>query len=185
MNRNYAERAAEILSTRANTKNATLLCILDLYREGFISVANLVYSLTKSKYFGYLAEDVFPSRNWLKNSLIELKNSGGLLAFNDGKWAGQLASFGLCDRALSKLLYGNKFFYNGYKSHFADKELSRLAMSLGRYHYNPQIIMMEIDYLKDKKTPNENDKSLFLTRMRKLKETSIFTDKRPFDNLLL
>ena len=65
------------------------------------------------KYVVYTAEDAFPGMNWLKFAHEELETTGkSLLAFNDGKWFGRLAAFGMVRSAWAKTNYasGNLFF---------------------------------------------------------------------------
>ncbi len=173
------EKACEILLHRASYANALLIAVNDISRKGFISITNSVFNSTESDLFGYIASDVFPCRNWLNYSVQMLKNEQiGLLAYNDGKWFGSLASFGLARRAWVKNFYKDSFFYSGYNSHYADTELSTLASATNSLGYNSNIVMMEIDYDKHKKKVNMDDKELFTKRMRNFKESK-FKWKNP------
>tara|TARA_B100001057_G_C22685675_1_gene885607 strand:- start:270 stop:920 length:651 start_codon:yes stop_codon:yes gene_type:complete len=168
------KEACEILLSRASFSDATLIAVNDNSRKGFVSIVNSVFSSTASDLFGYLASDIFPSRNWLNYSVQMFKNQQiGLLAYNDGKWFGALASFGLARRSWIKDFYQDNFFYFGYKSHYADTELSALASATNSLGYNANIIMMEIDYKKDAKQVNINDKKLFAQRMNNFIKSEI------------
>jgi hypothetical protein len=94
------------------------------------------------------------------------KTDIGLLAYNDGKWFGRLASFGLADRSWISQYEPHDFFHSGYHSHYADTEMSALASATGKLGYNANIAMMEIDFEKDKKSVNLEDKILYANRMK-------------------
>ena len=168
------KQACKILLRRASYSDASLIAVNDNSRRGFVSIVNCVFNSTDSDLFGYLASDIFPCRNWLNYSVQMFKNPQiGLLAYNDGKWFGALASFGLARRSWIKHIYQDNFFYFGYKSHYADTELSALASATNSLGYNANITMMEIDYKKDEKQVNTNDKKLFAQRMNNFKKSEI------------
>ena len=60
-----AQRAAQLMASRAAVDDALLLVVLDEDREGFVALANRVYRATRSQCFGYVAQDVFAGRRWL------------------------------------------------------------------------------------------------------------------------
>ena len=94
-----AQRAAELMANRAAVDDALLLVVLDDAREGFVAIANRVYRATRSQGIGYVAQDAFAGRRRLQLALHTLlQHNKGLLGFNDGKWAGALAAFGLGQR---------------------------------------------------------------------------------------
>ncbi len=159
-----AQKAAEVMSRRAHRAGLLIVAEDDL-RLGFIMTANLIYAKTKSPYFGYVAQDAFPGQHWLDYGLESLKKSNsGLLSFNDGKFFGKLAVFGLALRAWVNTLYGNFIFYPEYKSHYADTELSALALKTANLVYNPECIMMEVDYEKHLRGNNPADEELYIKR---------------------
>ena len=161
-----AKRTAETLARRAGV-SATLICIFDLKREGFVSIINQAFKESESPFVGYLAEDAFPGRDWLKIALDELNaQKAGLLGFNDGKWQGALAAFGLAKRAWAQKNYAGNLFYPKYKQHYADTELTLLAKNDKVYAYNPHSVLLEVDWDKDQKTTNVSDKLLFQDRMK-------------------
>lgn len=160
-----AQRAAELMVNRAAVDDAVLLVVLDEAREGFVSVANRVYCATRSQCFGYVAQDAFAGRRWLQLALHTLlQHNKGLLGFNDGKWAGALAAFGLGQRRWLDSHYGGDLFYPGYVQHYADTELTVLARGNGEYTYNPHAMLVEVDWFKDSKPVNSHDRMLFAQR---------------------
>jgi len=161
-----AGRAADVLSRRA-LADGELVLVEDDLRLGFIQVANLVYARTRSEYFGYLAQDAFPGDGWLKCGLFTLDSTGkGLLAFNDGRFYGNLAVFGLARRSFTASLYHNFQFYPGYKRHFADTELSALAWERGAMVFNENCLLVEVDYSKHAKANDPEDDALYRARAR-------------------
>ena len=162
-----AKKTAETLARRAGIPEATLVCIFDLKREGFVSLVNRAFKSSESPYVVYLAEDAFPGRDWLKIGLDTLiAQKAGLLGFNDGKWQGELAAFGLVERAWAKNNYAGDLFYPQYQQHYADTELTLLARSDKAYAYNPHSMLLEVDWDKDQKSTNASDKVLFQTRVK-------------------
>lgn len=160
-----AKRSAEALSRRANAPGL-ILCIYDLKREGFISIINKAFKLSLNPYVGYAAEDAFPGRDWLKIALEKLKKtSSSLLAFNDGKWRGNLAAFGLVKRSWAIKNYQGDLFFSQYNKHYADTELTLLAKSDNVFTYDCDSILVEVDWEKDIKPVDPLDKKLFLKRM--------------------
>lgn len=162
------KKAAKLAASRANSDGLVLL-VLDSARIGLVKIHNQVFQSSKSTYYAYLAQDVFVGRNWLSLGVAALNAQGsgaaGLLGFNDGKWQGQLASFGLARREWVNEIYGGSFFFEGYSSHYADTELTLIAREQGRYAYEPNAVVIEVDWQKDTNpTTNVQDKSLFNTR---------------------
>ncbi|WP_243439929.1 hypothetical protein [Fundidesulfovibrio soli] len=159
-----AELSREVLTRRA-LADGLLVLVEDDRRMGFVGVANALFARSESKYFGYLAEDAFPSDGWLKCALFTLENSGAcLLAFNDGRFHGNLAVFGLASRAWARALYRTCLFFPGYKSHFADVELSAIARAQEVMTYNPNCVLMEVDHLKHTKSNSPDDDTLYRKR---------------------
>ena len=162
-----AKKTAETLARRAGMPEATLVCIFDLKREGFVSLVNRAFKSSESPYVVYLAEDAFPGRDWLKIGLDALiAQKAGLLGFNDGKWQGELAAFGLVERAWAQKNYAGDLFYPQYHQHYADTELTLLAKNDKAYAYNPHSMLLEVDWDKDQKPTNAPDKALFQTRVK-------------------
>ena len=160
-----ARQAAQLMCSRAGVVDALLLVVLDAARKGFIHIANQVFAATSSTWFGYVAQDAFAGRQWLATGVqtLTLKDKG-LLAFNDGKWGGALAAFGLGRRSWFNQNYEGQLFHPGYTQHYADTELTVLAMGNGQYCYSPQAVLVEVDWDKDAKPVNALDKTLFVQR---------------------
>lgn len=159
-----AKKSSALLAARAGARGL-LLCVYDQNLEGFITIANRVFEKTNSTWFGYTAQDAFPGRDWLTKALKALtQKKGVLLGFNDGKWAGELAAFGLTQRDWASKNYGGPLFFPAYEQHYADVELTLLAQSCDRYVYDPGCVMVEVDWEKDKKSTNQHDQQTFESR---------------------
>jgi hypothetical protein len=159
-----AERATALLARRSACEGL-LLAVHDEEREGFISVANRIFRASRSPLFGYVAQDAFAGREWGKRALAALRDQKhGLLGFNDGKWSGLLAAFGVARRTWAELNYAGDLFFPGYTAHYADVELTLLALEQGVYAYDPNCIMIEVDYEKDGKPVNQSDQKIFAER---------------------
>lgn len=159
-----ARQAAETMARRTDQQGLLLIAEDDL-RLGFIMTANLVYAKTRSDFFAYAAQDAFPGHYWLDYGLDSLRRTGaGLLAFNEGRFFGKIAAFGLAARDWLSSLYGNFIFHPGYASHFADVELSVLALHQGRLAFNPNALLMEVDFAKHDHPNNPADEALYIKR---------------------
>ncbi|MGE9986093.1 hypothetical protein [Desulfovibrio sp. SGI.169] len=159
-----ASKAAEVMSRRTDREGLLVIAEDDL-RLGFIATANGIYSKTRSACFGYAAQDAFAGQYWLDYGLNALEKSGaGLLAFNDGRFFGKIAVFGLAMRRWLKSVYEDGVFYAGYRSHFADTELSVIALASGNLVFNPNALLIEVDYEKHLHGNNPTDESLYRKR---------------------
>jgi hypothetical protein len=165
INADYAQRAATLMASRANAPGM-ILCIHDEQEEGFITLINRAFAKTQSAYFAYVAQDAFAGKDWLKEALLALGDQKHFLGFNDGKWAGALAGFGIARRSWAAQNYAGNFFYSGYKRHYADAELTLLAMQAGVYAYEPSSLLVEIDWNKDSAPVDPSDRALFLERKK-------------------
>jgi hypothetical protein len=157
-------QAAELAARRAGVAGL-LLVVHDTERTGFVAVVNTAFRCTRSPWLGYMAQDAFAGRGWLALGLQAMQARGaGLLAFNDGKWNGQLAAFGLARRTWVDGLYGGDFFHPGYRRHFADAELTLLARQAGLLAYEPESVLVEVDWAKDQAAVDAEDRRLFHAR---------------------
>jgi hypothetical protein len=164
--RELAERAVALACSRARSEGL-LVAVLDTQRLGFVGVLNQAFKVSRSPWLGYMAQDAFAGRDWMALALKAMQaGSGGLLGFNDGKWHGELASFGLASRDWVKGVYGGDFFFQGYRSHFADAELTLVARQQGRYVYAPESVLVEVDWAKDQAGVNPADRSMFRARAK-------------------
>jgi hypothetical protein len=157
-------RCAGLMASRAGA-DGMVLCVHDDVGDGFIAIVNRIFRMTNSSYFGYVAQDAYPGRQWLAVALGALHATGkDLFAFNDGKWMGALASFGIARRDWASRNYGGDFFYPGYVSHYADVELSVMAMNQQSYCYDANSVLLEVDWEKEKSGVNPADRKLFRER---------------------
>ncbi|HDR14864.1 MAG TPA: glycosyltransferase [Desulfobacteraceae bacterium] len=164
IDRKKGEETAKVLYRRAAI-DCRILIAFDSLRQGFIKTLNDTAARVNAGYIVYTAQDAWPGRGWLECALNSLEESGkGLLAFNDGKWRGHIASFGMVRTSWVNKLYGGDILYSGYKAHGADNELTVIARVQGMYLYNPECTLVEIDPDKDGRSSNPEDKALF--RMR-------------------
>jgi hypothetical protein len=146
--------------------------LMDDEKKGFIYKVNEFVTLFPEEYdfYIYTAQDAFGGKNWLKEAYTTMRDTGkGVLAFNDNKWNGKLAAFGMV-----RASYKKPFFYEGYHSHYADTELSVAATVDNQLCYNPKAIMFEVDYDKKTKQLNKQDKALFKKRQKKYYGVELF-----------
>jgi hypothetical protein len=142
------QKTAEIMVRRAGFP-LTIVIVFDDARVGFIASVNKAYRLSSSRYAIYVAQDAYPGRYWLILAYLAMeKSQKGLLAFNDGKWFGGLASFGMVRRSWLLTYYDGDLMNPIYKAHGADNELTDIAKSSGMYFYDPKIVLLEVDYKK-------------------------------------
>jgi hypothetical protein len=163
--REQAEQAARLMSERAKYPGM-ILAVYDREALGFNAVINLIFKATLSTYFAYTAQDVFAGRSWLKLAVDAMGEQKMFLGFNDGKWAGSLAGFGLARRAWAEKNYGGDFFCPDYHRHYADAELTLLAMQAELYVYEPNSVLIELDWNKDQSSVDSSDRATFLERKR-------------------
>ncbi len=159
------QKTAAILHSRAGVA-CHIFIVHDRNRQGFIKTFNEIYPCLTVKYIVYLAQDAWPCRGWLHCAHQALEKSGkGFLGFNDGKWHGRIASFGMARTAWIRTLYGPFFFFPAYRSHAADLELTVLAQALDQYLYLPDCTLVEVDPDKDLGGSNLEDHSLYEKRL--------------------
>lgn len=158
-----ARQASELMSKRASVPGL-ILAVEDNMGAGFVRIVNQLFKITESAYFAYVAQDAFAGRSWLGIALNALGDNKHFLGFNDGKWAGALAGFGLARRSWIVEQYDGNFFPPQYQQHYADAELTLLALQQGVYAYDPNSILVEIDWDKESKPINSVDRELFISR---------------------
>jgi hypothetical protein len=159
-----ARQTARTLLSRAGC-DARIIVVHDDAKIGFIAICNALMQNTASPYVAYVAQDAFPGRRWLELAHHVLASGNqGLFAFNDGKWFGQLAAFGLVRRSWVQSVYGDLLFYPEYRSHYADTELSVIAQAQGQLAFNANALLLEVDHCKDGKPAHPADKALFAQR---------------------
>lgn len=161
-----AQAAARRLIARAGMP-ATLFIVVDSRRQGFIRTLNQTAHRLHVGYLVYLAEDALPGDDWLRIAHATLSASGrGLLAFNDGKWRGRIAAFGLVRMSWAATLYGGPVFFPDYVSHKADNELTVLARAQDQFIDEPRAVLCEYDPAKPFADPSPTDTARFKARFR-------------------
>ncbi|MDQ5895915.1 MAG: hypothetical protein QG612_1, partial [Pseudomonadota bacterium] len=164
LRRSEAERSARLMISRAGAP-LRVIAVHDDLGIGPIAVWNDVVPHLRCNYIIYCAEDAFAGRYWLRFALQAMvPASTGLLAFNDGKWFGQMAAFGMVRKAWLDRIYDGFLFFPQYSRHYADVELSLIAKFHDALVYSPHSILLEIDYEKDAKETDFHDKLLFKQR---------------------
>lgn len=160
-----AEKTVQILKKRAGM-DADYFPTLDADRVGYASICNQTIGGQHAyDYYCYVSDDLFPSRNWLKDAYDLLVLKGGkLLGFNDGKWKGNIATSGLVEASWMRKNYDGALFHPGYFGHYNDMELTLIAKQDKVYCYDANISLAEIDYEKEGKKVHPQDKALFAKR---------------------
>lgn len=157
-------KTAAILASRAGTWG-TVIIAMDDVGGGFMSTLNSVAAKCDSRFIVFVAQDAFPGRGWLKIALERIESEGaGLLAFNDGKWFGRIASFGMVRKTWVRKFYENAILNPYYKAHKADNEITLLAKLDNRFVYEPNSTLIEVDYRKDTGGSNRVDDKRFRER---------------------
>lgn len=172
-----AERSAELMSRRSGV-DGLILIVHDTLAEGFVALCNRAFRRSEGVCFGYVAQDAFAGRLWLALAQTTMARSGkAMLAFNDGKWHGRLASFGLVKRSWAISNYAADLFYAGYQRHYADAELTLLARAADQLCYAPHSVLLEVDWDKDQKPVHGPDLRLFRARARGRFEGRVASDE--------
>lgn len=153
--------------------SCVVLPIEDVSRIGFIAMANKLVRENPSDYYVYTAQDAYGGKDWLKIAHEKLESTGkGLLAFNDSKWFGKLAAFGMVRHDWMVKNYDGDLFYSSYHSHYADTELTELARTQDELVYDPESLLIEVD--SNKHGVCESDRQLFKIRMKELGINTIY-----------
>jgi len=146
-----------------------MIIVHDTIRQGFVKSLNLIVSNINSEFIAYVAEDALAGRDWLKiahKTLVQENKS--VLAFNDGRFRGNLAAFGLVRKSFSEQFYGTgHVFYKGYNKHQADDELTLLAKLHDQLAFSPSALMVEADF-RTHRPLNLDDVALFNSRKNQL-----------------
>jgi hypothetical protein len=149
-------------------------------KEGFVGICNAVVRNHPADYYVYLTDDIFPSRNWLLDS-IEAIGDNKLLGYNDTKWKGAIATCGMVEANWMRSNYNGNMFYPKYFGHYNDTELTILAMNDKVYAYDPNISLAEVDYEKETKKVHKKDRELFSERKATMFDGRV-TDKLLVEN---
>jgi hypothetical protein len=165
--RDLAESTAAVLLQRAGAPLA-LLMVEDDVGAGPNAIWNALAGRLDATFMVYLAQDVFPGRSWLAVAAATLQKQpqSGLFAFNDGKWFGELASFGMVRLDWLRGIYGGGLFFAGYRRHYGDTELTLVAAAQRALAYHPHALLVEVDHGKDARPVDPADRALFHERRR-------------------
>lgn len=160
-----AQRAAQIMQARAGHPFEVFL-FEDKKRQGFVKSVNQLFQGCGHRYVVYAAQDAYPGMHWLRIAFEVMEKSGkSLLAFNDGKWFGRLAAFGMVRSTWVRSHYGSSLLWPEYESHYADNELTQIAQRSNELVYSPHAMLIEVDFAKGARwTSNADDKALFQKR---------------------
>jgi hypothetical protein len=165
-----AVKLADFMKLRAGIA-CNIIVEEDLCKIGYVAMINKMAKESPADFFVYAADDVYPSRGFLRTAYETMVEKGaGLVGFNEGKFQDGNAGFGLVDYSWVKDIYEGNILNPMYRSHYSDPELTMIAKQQGKFAYNPRASLMEIVYDKDGKDAkdnNLNDRALF----RKRKET--------------
>ena len=98
----------------------------DAIRQGFIKTANMMTAALEAEFVAYVAQDALAGKDWLRLAQERITSAqAGLCGFNDGKFAGKLATFGLVRCSFAEAFYGQgRIFHEAYRTHRADEELT-------------------------------------------------------------
>ena len=75
-----------------------------------------------------------------------------------------MAGFGLAKRTWAQNNYDGNFFFPSYQRHYADAELTLLALQAGLYAYDANSVLIEVDWEKDQSAVDPADRALFAKR---------------------
>jgi len=171
-----AQKAALVHKIRAGMECEVHIAI-DHDKEGWVAMHNKLFKATKNECYVYSCADYIPGRNYLVRAFRLLEGSDvGLVGFNDGKWDGQIATVGIVKRSWAKENYEGDLFFPGYKYHYGDTELTNYAIVNEQYAYCPNAILMEIDYNKEVKQVNVQDRKKY--NERKVKMTDMTKEEK-------
>lgn len=159
-----AKQTADLIHKRAGYPHK-IIVEEDIDRIGYVAMINKMAKENPSKYFLYGADDVYPARNFLKVAMQSLKETNAkLLGLNDGKFYGNIATFGIVDYDWIKDIYKGDLLNPIYKKHYADPEITLIAKDQKVYTYCPDALLIEITYNKEGKDGikvEKDDKNTF------------------------
>jgi len=170
-------KTADIMLRRSRIGGCSIIIVMDNEKNGFIRTLNTVAEKCDTKFVCYVAQDAYPGKGWLKKAYVAIEeNSAGLVGFNDGKWDGRIASFGMVRKEWIKKFYKNEILSSAYKSHKADNEITILARVDDSYVYCPESVLIECDYEKDSGGSNKEDNKVFSDRFNNFFPASFSKD---------
>jgi len=163
-----AYKTAEVMEFRAGIPcKAYVLVDKDL--TGWQKTINRAVQEIDADYYVYSCADYYPGKDYLKRAyqMLQDKGGSGLVAFNDGKWDGAIATAGLIDKEYLKTLYGGPLLFPEYINHYGDTELTIFAIADEKYYYCSNALLIEVEYKDARHKVNIKDKILFNSRKKK------------------
>lgn len=151
-----AKNTMRQLSQTSGWENTDYIIAVDHNRVGFVRTFYDAALAHEADYYVYVAEDAYGKEAWLRWAVGSIQNNK-VVAFNDCKWLGKLASFGLVER---EYLLAN--WCLEYKSHYVDVELTQKAKRDNCYGYSEKSYLIELD--DNKHEVNQADKKLWNQR---------------------
>jgi len=174
-----AEKVALIHLVRAGMPCEVILIIQQDGWSGWVALHNWAVKNLDFDYYCYSCGDYYPGKAYLKMAYeIAIQEGRKLIAFNDGKWGGYIATAGLVEKKWMEKNYDGDLFYSGYKKHYADTELSMIAMEQDVMGYCPDAVLIEIDFEKDNHAYIDKlDQVLFHSRKAQFKRAGLVKDE--------
>lgn len=167
INPDKAKQTADLIHLRAGYPHK-IIVEEDADRIGYVAMINKMAKENPSKYFLYGADDMYPGRNFLSIAMdVKRQTNAKVVALNDGKFYGNIATFAIVDYDYVSNLYNGNILNSMYNFHYADPELTLIAKAQKVYSYAPDALLVEITYDKDgkdSKKNNEEDKQFFKFR---------------------
>lgn len=148
-----------------------MVIVNDVVKQGFIKTINAVSNHLKPEYLAYVAQDALAGKHWLKNAYAQLTtHNKSVCAFNEGRFLGNLAQFGLVKVAFTAQHYGaHHVFHDQYVKHRADDELTLLAKLTNEFVFAKDALLMEVDYSLQKAI-HQPDLDIYDVRAKMLKQ---------------
>lgn len=173
-----SEKVAKVHLARAGMDCEVILIIQEDGWDGWVELHNWAARNLDFDHYVFSCGDYFPSRDYLRVAYdLMIQTGHKLIAFNDGKWDGFIATAGLIERKWMETNYEGDLFYPGYKKHYADTELSMIALGQEVIGYCPDAVLIEIDYGKfEKGYIHKIDQLLFLARKESFKSKGMIKE---------
>ena len=164
-NKEIATKAAKLYIIRAGM-DCKVYTIEDSEQKGWVNAQNWAFNNLDFDFYIYSCDDYIPCRNFLiKAYQSYLGTQKQVIAFNDGKWDGSMATIALVKKEFAEKLEDGNLFYKGYFGNYGDPELTDHAIHFGEYAYLDNVPFMEIEYEKEVNPHvNQKDRQTYLAR---------------------
>jgi hypothetical protein len=152
--------------------------IVSLWRDNtgtrFIDFHNEMVLTQEFDWYIWGMEDYYPARDFVKIALETANKTGKrFIMLNDGKnpVGPRNASAAMVHKSYIKQLYGTgQLFWNEYRHHGCDSEITEIAKRDGELVYEERAIYLEVDIDKEAgRKPQTTEKDLNLYYSRKAK----------------